>query len=72
MVDTRYVQCPSCGRLFRAWHQVGAANVICPCCMTEVPLNGREVRPTARPCLRRWLADRLGAVLAPGSEGLLG
>jgi hypothetical protein len=67
MVDARYLQCPFCGRLFHAWHQVGAASAMCPCCAAEVSLDGRAVRPTARPRLRRWVADMLGAVTAWGA-----
>ena len=68
MVDTRYLQCPFCGRLFQAWHQVGAKNVMCPCCTAEVALDGSAMQPPRRPSLRRWLAGMLDAALAPGLQ----
>ena len=51
MVNTRYLQCPACLRLFRAWHQVGATDVMCPCCGATVTVESQipETPPESQP-----------------------
>ena len=63
MVDTRYLQCPACRRLLRTWYQVGASEVMCPCCGAEVNVESQIAETRPEPGLISRFADFLAVAL---------
>ena len=53
MIVKGSIECPVCGRPFRAWFQPSVKTVLCPTCCTEVDAAAVEVQPEPRLVVRQ-------------------
>lgn len=53
MVVKGSIECPACGRPFRAWFQAGVKTVVCPVCGAVVDTAELQVQPEPVQAVRR-------------------